>query len=369
MFLKKQLNILILIYKRIRVNSFVKVFLSFFSLIYLSIVLIRKLLYKLTILRVHKVNAYVISIGNITLGGSGKTPLTIELTNHFIAQGFKVAIISRGYNRTITDKSQINNLLVSDGEDIIVSFDLSGDEPYLIAKKSPKAIVISSRNRVLAANSAIKLGAQIIILDDGFQHLKLHRDKNIVLIDGSNNIFTQNIFPAGDLREPISSLKRADLIVISNYTENNYSNKAIKSIAQIAPNSQVLKMHYEISHLKGINIIKKTEKKNIRGMKALIFSGLGNPDSFINSLNDSGVSIIKHIDFSDHYKYEYNDIKNLSNIATELKITDVITTEKDAVKIEELCQAEPVTFWNTEINIIWDDINPYNQIIPIIPKR
>ncbi len=161
------------IYKKYKENYLFSLLMGFLSIFYRFAYKNRLLLYKISILKPKKINVPVISIGNITTGGTGKTPLTIAIGTELIKRGYKVGILSRGY-KSIDQNNE--NTLVSDGEDIIVEYESCGDEPYLIAKRLKKAIVITGKNRVQTAKSAIKLGVNILVLDDGYQHIKLHRD-------------------------------------------------------------------------------------------------------------------------------------------------------------------------------------------------
>uniref|UniRef100_UPI004028A91E tetraacyldisaccharide 4'-kinase n=1 Tax=Candidatus Scatousia sp. TaxID=3085663 RepID=UPI004028A91E len=173
---------------------------------------LKNFLYDKNILKPKNVNAFVISVGNITTGGVGKTPVVAEIAKYLYSQGEKTAIISRGYGGKLSNK-QIN--LISDGKKIYYNANLAGDEPFWLAENSKGTVVITSKNRYAAAEYAIKeFGATHIILDDGFQHRKLYRDIDIVLSDSEKGFGNEKLLPAGPLREGSEAFKRIDKLVI-----------------------------------------------------------------------------------------------------------------------------------------------------------
>lgn len=323
----------------------------------------RLLFYKLGLLKTKKVSSIVISVGNITCGGTGKTPLTIEIAKYLIEKGYKVAVLSRGYKREISEKENKENILVSDGEEILADYERSGDEPYLIAKSVPKAIVISGADRILTAKSALKLGAEILILDDGFQYLKLHRNENILILDGEKPFDNGYLLPAGELREQPDSIKRATAIVISNLKDPTAESETLNKIKNYTQDKPLIKMNYKIKRLKGINIIKSIDPQELKDKKILLFSGIGNSRSFSDSLRKTGLNIIEHIIFADHHNYEFEDINKVINIAKKHNIEDIITTEKDTIKIEYLCEGAPVTFWHSVLEVTWNTNEPFDKIL------
>ena len=363
MYFKKLLSELFLIYKKIKNNFFIKLLLSTGSIFYFLAYQTRLLFYKLSFLKTTKVSSIVISIGNITCGGTGKTPLTIEIAKYLINKGFKVAILSRGYKRKFTDTKSKGNVLVSDGEEILTDDEQSGDEPYLIAKNVPKAIVLSGRDRIQTAQSAIKLGANILILDDGFQYLKLHRDENILILDEENPYDNGYLLPAGELRELPDSIKRATAIVLSNSKNITLRTETLNKIKRYITGKPIIEMSYRIKNLKGMNIVKTINPAEIKDKKIIAFSGIGNPKSFSDSLTETGLDIIEHIIFSDHNNYEFGDISRIINIAKKHNIENIVTTEKDAVKTKYLCEGAPVTFWHSVLEVCWNTSDPFEKIL------
>jgi len=368
MYLKKLQSESYLIYKKIKNIFFIKILLSICSIFYFLAYKTRLILYKLCILKTYKVSSLVISIGNLTCGGTGKTPLTIEIAKYLINKGYKVAILSRGYKRKISNEGNRENILVSDGEEVLADYERGGDEPYLIAKNVPKAIVLSGADRTLTSRSAIKLGAEILILDDGFQYLKLDRNENILIIDKEKPFDNGYLLPAGELRELPDSIQRATAIVLSN-SKNNNSTTNINGITKYTNDKPILEMNYKIKHLKGINIVKTINPQELKDKRIIAFSGIGNPKSFNDSLLKIGLKIDEHRIFPDHHNYDFNDISKILDSAKKQNIENIITTEKDAIKIEFLCEGAPVTFWQSMLEISWNTNDPFEKLLSNIKSK
>lgn len=281
-------------------------------------------LYEKNILKPKKVNAYVISVGNLTTGGVGKTPIVAQIAKHFVEKDEKVAIVSRGYGSKLSNKN-IN--VIFDGEKNFFEADMAGDEPYWLAENT-KAVVITSKNRFEGAKFAIsKFGATKIILDDGFQHRKLHRDLDIVLVDSEMGFGNEKLLPAGPLREGLEAFERIDkLIVVSKNIDHSRAEKYAKIM------SKKLKKEIVVCYIEpdfAYNIFVPEEHLQI-GEKVLAFSAIGQPQQFYKFLKDYDVA--KTIDFDDHHLYLQEDVEKLSKYG----IKTFITTEKDAGKLLNL---------------------------------
>lgn len=279
----------------------------------------KNLLYDKGILKPQKVNAYVISVGNVTTGGVGKTPVVAEIAKYLNAQGEKTAVISRGYGGKLSNK-QIN--LISDGEKIYYNANLAGDEPVWIAQNAQGTIVVTSKNRFKAAKYAIeKFGVTKIILDDGFQHRKLHRDLDIVLTDSKMGFGNEKLLPAGPLREGPEAFSRIDkLVVVSKDTDHTRAEKLAKIMGK-KMKLQTIVCKTEPDYVYNI----KTGEHLQKGAAITAISAIGQPKQFYNFLYDFEVQ--KTIDFDDHHQYKKEDIENINGI--------IVTTEKDAVKLEK----------------------------------
>lgn len=276
-----------------------------------------------------KVDAYVISVGNLTTGGVGKTPVVAEIAKYLINKGEKVAIVSRGYGGKLSNKN-IN--VISDGSNIFVDAGLAGDEPHWLAENVEGACVINSKNRYLASKYAVEeLGVTRIILDDGFQHRKLHRDLNIVLIDSEMGFGNENLLPAGPLREGFEAFDRIDKLVI---VSKNFDHTRAEKYAKIM--GKKLKKDTLVCYTEpdyAYNIFDNEEMLAV-GEKVLAFSAIGQPKQFYKFLE--GFDVVKTIDFDDHHRYSQENADKIQQSATVANAQKLITTEKDGAKCKGL---------------------------------
>ena len=277
----------------------------------------KNFLYDKKILKPKKVNAYVISVGNFTTGGVGKTPVVAEIARYFVDKGERVCIISRGYGGKL-DNKKVN--VISDGINLFYKADMAGDEPYWLAVNLNMCAVLTCSNRAKAAKYAIKeLGVTKIILDDGFQHRKLHRDLNIVLVDSEKMFGNENLLPAGPLREGPEGFKRVDkLVIVSKNTDHTRAEKLAK-IMEKKQKVKTLTAKVEPDYIYNIISGEHLEK----GAEITALSAIGQPEQFYAFLKD--YKIKNTITFDDHHQYTTNDIKNIEG--------NIVTTEKDAVKL------------------------------------
>src|SRR4030042_5454514 len=217
------------------------------SLPYGGAVRARDLFYSLGLLKTKTLHCPVISVGNITVGGTGKTPLVMALAKRLMAKGIAVAILSRGYKRMKTSES-----VVSDGKTIFLSLEESGDEPFLMAKACPDTPVLVGKNRFVNGRILLqRFGAKGLILDDGYQHLSLNRDINILLIDSHIGFGDRHLLPRGILREPLSQLRRADLFLLTKAEDPETYQPLEKEIYEIHPGAQVFHSYYKPVSLVG----------------------------------------------------------------------------------------------------------------------
>ncbi len=272
-------------------------------------------LYDKNIIKPKKVNAFVISVGNVTTGGVGKTPVVSEIAKFFINKGEKVGIISRGYGGKLSNKN-IN--IISDGEKIYYNANLAGDEPYWLSQNTKGAIVITCKNRYKAAEYAInKFGVTKIILDDGFQHRKLYRDLDIVLMDSKMGFGNEKLLPAGPLREGTEAFSRIDkLIIVSKDIDHSRAEKLSKIM------SKKLKIQTEVCYTEPDIVYNiKTGEILPKDTEITAICAIGQPTQFYNFLKDYKVKNTK--DFDDHHLYTEEEIPQ----------GIIVTTEKDAVKM------------------------------------
>ena len=277
----------------------------------------KNFLYDNKILKPKKVNAYVISVGNMTTGGVGKTPVVSEIAKYLVNLGQRVAIVSRGYGGKL-DNSKIN--MISDGTSVYFDAVQAGDEPYWLAENTQGAYVFTCRNRYLAAKMAVeKFGIQVIILDDGFQHRKLHRDLDIVLMDSVKGFGNEHLLPAGPLREGPEALERIDKLVVVSKSVKHETAERVAKIMQKRLNIPTSVCYTEPDYVYNI----KTGQRLMEGLAVTAMCAIGQPQQFYDFLSD--YQVVKTVTFDDHHQYAPIDIVDISG--------SIITTEKDAVKL------------------------------------
>jgi tetraacyldisaccharide 4'-kinase len=315
------------------VAALLRTFLGFVSLLYLAAFYLRKALYALRIIRVRSLPCKVISVGNITLGGTGKTPF-VEYIARFISQrGVKTAIISRGYKQT---------------------GNAAADEVLLLKELIPEVPLYVGARRYLAGERAIReTGAECIILDDGFAHWRLARDLDIILIDSLNPFGHARIFPRGMLREPLSGLARASIFVLTKIDHcpkdvigalRNYLGKSHPQVPQILT-------RHKPTHLEKIPGRENVPLEFLKGKKITAFCGIGNPQGFHGVLKQLGAEVASFEIFSDHFRYSEKILSAIEKNSLLLKSEALITTHKDAVKVRWYKFSMPVFSLEIEIEV------------------
>ena len=277
----------------------------------------KNILYDKNILKPKKVDAFVISVGNITTGGVGKTPVVSEIAQYFVQKGEKTAIVSRGYGGKLDNK---NVNVISDGEKIYYDAQMAGDEPFWLAKNSKGTVVITCKNRFEGAKYAVEnFGAKTIILDDGFQHRKLHRDLDIVLMDSKMGFGNEKLLPAGPLREGMGAFKRIDrLVVVSKDIDHLRAEK----LAQII--IKKMKVKTFVCRIEPDCVYNmKTGENLAEGTEVTALCAIGQPEQFYGFLKNYNLK--DTISFDDHHSYTEDEIPE----------GIVVTTEKDAVKMND----------------------------------
>ena len=277
------------------------------------------------VLRVRRVDVPVISVGNLTAGGTGKTPLVKWIVNLLRESGKRVGVVSRGYGRTTKGL-----IVVSDGSKVLVDGERGGDEPVEIAQSNPGTIVVVGKNRVEAARTACGMGAEAIVMDDGFQHRYLHRDLNVMVWNAREHPQDARLLPAGRLREPISGARRADIIVLT-HSDRDASDEEDSFLTEwLAKETVACRYRFE-----GMHPLHGPDKviDSFSGKRILAVSGIGYPEGFRSVLQEVGVDLVKHIQFRDHYLYRTEDVKRIRKEAVEAGVVAIVTTEKDAIRL------------------------------------
>ncbi len=334
-----------------------------FSWLYGAGIRTRNALYRKNIFESFDLQTKTISVGNITVGGTGKTPLVAFIAEKLAEQGEKVCILTRGYGRD----NPKERVLVTDGAKILADARDAGDEPFELAHNLlGKAVIVADAKRAEAGNWAkTEFGVTTFILDDGFQHLRVKRDLDIVLIDATNPFGNGNLLPTGILREPLKSLKRADVVVITraNLVKNVAEIKT--KIANINPNCKIFVARNKFTKLiklKEFLTEKQTNPKSkIENLKSAAFCALGNPDNFYNQLRHENFNLIVTKSFPDHHLYTQGDIRNLEKEAIETGAEVLLTTAKDAVKLTHLKFNLPC--YVAENGLTFDDESAFLKIL------
>ncbi len=323
------------------------------STVYAAITKARVLAYENGLFKVSRLPAPVISVGNITAGGTGKTPL-VEWICRMLAQHFEngkqICVLTRGYGRGNPD----TQVLVSDGERILANERNAGDEASMLANNLLGiAAVVANADRVAGGNWAIaNLGSEIFVLDDGFQHMRIARDLNIVTIDATNPWGGGGLLPNGMLRESPAGLSRADCVVITRTDQVNNVAALQKELQALTGDAAIFRSHMITSGFRTIDGAHLTAK-DVTAEPLGAFCGVGNPESFFTHLESDGFKIGLRRAFPDHYRYSQKDLDDLASAAQAVGITRLITTAKDAIKLINL--RAPLTCYVLDTQISVDE--------------
>lgn len=305
--------------------------------------LFRAALYRRGWLAQRKLPVFVVSVGNLTVGGTGKTPLVILLAEWLLASGKRVAILSRGYRRT----GSAPMLLVSNGDRLLVTADEAGDEPYLMAQRCPKAIVAVGADRYAVGRWILgKFSVDCVLLDDGFQHLALHRDVNLLLIDATDVRGLQAVLPAGRLREFPRAAARASMILITRADDPDSVGRVMARLGSAdSPLPPTARVVFVAEGLVSVTTGRLQPREWCRGKKVILCSGIGHAASFRALAETLGLHVLDEHVFADHYRYGPRDVRKLQDRATELGSELVVTTEKDATKLSALLEPTNDEWW------------------------
>ena len=308
------------------------------SCIFAAIVALRYFLYRVGLKRRHPLGIQVISIGNVTAGGTGKTPVTEIFARTLAAEGRKVAILSRGYRRKeapwwqrlFTDVIS-PPLVVSDGKHVLLDSATGGDEPYMLASNLPGVAVVVDRDRVKAGRYAIKrLGCDTIILDDGFQYQKLKHSIEVVLVDSTNPFGNGNMLPRGILREPVRHLKRADIIFLTKCRGD--VSAVVQEIRKYNKTAEIVECTHAPKSLKDVWSREEYPLDWLKGKTTCTLSGIASPKGFENSLRHLGAKVVWCERYADHHSYDSSEILYALNRTADMGADALVTTEKDAVR-------------------------------------
>lgn len=287
-------------------------------------------LYENNICETRRLNAPVISVGNLTVGGAGKTPCVAFLARFLRDAGREVAILSRGYKRESEGRVE-----VSDGKEILRGPREAGDEPYLLAKSCPGVRVVVDRDRYAAGKWLEERAVvSVFILDDGYQHLRLARDLNLLLVDATEPLDQARMVPFGRLREPLASMRRADAVIVTRsdqpFDRRSFENTIMKCAHAGTP---VFYAHHKMT---GLIRLSDGEAIGFAGFaqgRIAAVSGIARPDRFVTDLEQMGMNIAMRRDFEDHHRYTREELSEIIQRALETRAEAIITTEKDAANL------------------------------------
>ncbi len=295
----------------------------------------------------------VISIGNLTAGGTGKTPLVEMLVQRLLQMGKRTAVVSRGYGRRSRGV-----VVVSDGRNILVDARRGGDEAVMVARRFPTACVVVGERRVAAAQFAVHpLGAEVVVLDDGFQHRALRRDLDIVVLDARRDITREALLPAGRRREPLSALRRAGLLAFARVKD--LTPASCEEELRKYSTAPAMRCRYEIRSIHRQGTGQSVPLDEIRKMRVLAFSGIGWHGGFLDDLRSLGLTVVDDIRFPDHHWYTQNDLHMIQTRMQERKAELLLTTEKDIIRLEgdravaaRLLDRHPVHYTRLAVEVI-----------------
>src|SRR4051812_1643586 len=339
--------------------------LFFLSKIFTVLVKTRRFLYNVRILRDSTLGVQVIAIGNLTVGGTGKTPVVEKFARELRDQGRNVAILSRGYRSKPAPLHErlINKLLlradttppriVSDGKSLLLDSETAGDEPYMLASNLKDVVVLVDKDRVKAGRYAIeKFGCDTLLLDDGFQYWKLRgRRQDIVLVDCQQPFGNERMFPRGTLREPPSHISRANTIFITKSDGNTAELR--RRIAELNSTAGIIECVHHPLYLEDVFTGQRADLDLIKGRKVASFSGIAQPESFEQNLVKLGAELVYNKRFADHHRFTQQEVLNAINRSKKRQAEMIITTQKDAVRFPKIDRRDlSIYFMRVEIKIV-----------------
>ena len=344
---------------------FTRAILFLFSKVFTGLIKIRRWLYNVRILRDRTLGVQVIAIGNLTVGGTGKTPVVEKFARELRDAGRNVAILSRGYrskptplhtrivNRILLRRDQTPPRIVSDGKSLLLDSEMAGDEPYMLASNLKDVVVLVDKDRVKSGRYAIeKFGCDTLLLDDGFQYWDLRgRRHDVVLIDRQQPFGNEHLLPRGTLREPPSHLARANTIFITKSDGN--TTELRERIARLNSSAAIIECVHRPLYLEDVFTGERHTLDVIQGKRVASLSGIAQPESFEQSLVKLGGELVYAKRFADHHRFTQQEILNTINRGKKRQAEAIITTQKDAVRFPKIDRRDlPFFFMRVEIQIV-----------------
>ncbi|HVE15152.1 MAG TPA: tetraacyldisaccharide 4'-kinase [Chthoniobacterales bacterium] len=352
------------------------------SHVYRLIVQARLALYRKRIYREHVLGCPVVSVGNITVGGTGKTPVVELLARELTAGGRKVAILSRGYKsvpkplfRRLLDKifrkkAIFTPRIVSDGQSLLLDSRTAGDEPFMLANNLRGVVVLVDRDRVKSGLYAIEhFGADTLLLDDGFQYVRLDHRMEVTLIDRQAPFGNEHILPRGTLREPPANLRRATHILLTKCVPGEDNSALIARIRKYNRTAEIVETTHHARHLRNLLTGEIKPLESLRGLRIGSLCGIAAPDSFEGALKMLGAKIEISKTYTDHHRYTDKEIEGFINRCARRNLDAILTTEKDAVRIPRILDAAvPIYYLRVEIEILKGEDN-WRRLIEKLTNR
>jgi tetraacyldisaccharide 4'-kinase len=340
-------------------------FLAGLAKIYRAIVQTRLALYRHRIFRSHSHGVLVISVGNLTVGGTGKTPVVEMLARALQQGGRRVAILSRGYKsvpkplllrlieRFTRRKKVFTPRVVSDGVSLLLDSRTAGDEPFMLANNLRGVVVLVDRDRVRSGIHAIEeFGSDVLILDDGFQYVKMRHGLEITLIDRQAPFGNEHMLPRGTLREPPENLRRATHIFLTK-CDGSDNSEIISRIRRYNRTADIIECTHRPKHLKDFVTGEVRPLDYLKGLKIGALSGIAVPESFEQALAGLGAELELTQSYADHHRYSLKEIERFVRRCARRNVDAVLTTEKDAVRIPRIMNPEvPILYMRVEIEIL-----------------
>jgi tetraacyldisaccharide 4'-kinase len=343
-----------------------RVLLLAISFLYRRIVTLRLYLFRIHFMRRHQLGCPVISIGNLTVGGTGKTPVVEKLARDLTERGRRVAILSRGYKsvrRRQPGKKKAHVRVVSEGGALLLDSKTAGDEPFMLAKNLRGVAVVVEKDRVECGRHAIaELGSDLLLLDDGLQYVKLHRRFDLVLVDREAPFGNEHLLPRGTLREPPENLRRATHILITKCDGSDLSSlyERIRKYNRTAP---ILECRHRPVELQDFATGANLPLESLQGLSAGALSAIASPESFEAGLRRLGVQLELTQSFADHHRYSKREMERFLKRCERRGVSCILTTEKDAVRMPRLLQQSiPIYYLRIEIEIL-RGVEHWNQML------
>lgn len=335
------------------------------SFVFSGIVQLRFFLYRNRIMRDRPLGCLVVVVGNLTVGGTGKTPVVEKFARSLLSRGRKVAILSRGYGskaepkykkfwRWMTHAPETPPKIVSDGERVLLDSWEAGDEPYMLARNVPGVIVLVDKNRVKAGEFAIKhFGVDTLLLDDGFQYLPLRGQLNLLMVDKNDPFGNHNLLPRGILREPVKHIRRASYVFLTK-SDGQPDPDLEALIREHKPEAEIIECAHQPKYVDEVFGDCRHSLDWLKGKRVASFSGIAVPESFEKFLRQLGAEIVYNQRFLDHHRFTGTELNRVFQGAADSKADLVITTEKDAVRVEpDAVPADvPFFFLRLEVEIL-----------------